>query len=40
MSWKTQTPMTERTKMLVDHLAGELSVSELSERYGVSRRTV
>ena len=35
MSWKTQTPMTERTKMLVDHLAGELS-----ERYGVSRRTV
>ena len=40
MSWKTQTPMTERTKMLVEHLAGDLSVSELSERYGVSRRTV
>lgn len=40
MSWNTQTPMSQRTKMIIDHESGGYSESALGRRYGVSRKTV
>jgi hypothetical protein len=35
MSWNTQTPMSQRTKMIIDHESGGYSESALGRRYGV-----
>jgi putative transposase len=40
MPWKEKTPMTERMEFLVDYESGLYRVTELSERYGVSRKTL
>ncbi len=39
MPWLTTTPMDERVKFIAAYLRGELSVSRLSETFGVSRKT-
>lgn len=39
MSWNIQTQMTQRTKMIVEHLEGGHSVAALARRHGVSRKT-
>jgi transposase InsO family protein len=39
MPWRKTEPMKERLKLIADHLAG-YSITELSEIYGVSRKTV
>src|SRR5687767_9653608 len=40
MPWKQTDPMTERVKMITDHLSGNYSPTELSRRYGISRESV
>src|SRR4051794_20072847 len=40
MAWRTSTPMTERMRMILEHLEGGQSGAELAQRYGVSRKTV
>ena len=39
MSWNTQSQMSERTKMMIEHEGGGYSVAALARRYGVSRKT-
>lgn len=39
MPWQSSTPMDQRVEFIADHLRGSLSMSELCERYGVSRKT-
>lgn len=40
MPWKQTDTMTERVKLITDHLSGDYNVTELSKRYAVSRRIV
>ena len=40
MAWQTQTAMTQKTQMMVEHLEGGFNVAELARRHGVSRKTV
>lgn len=40
MPWKETCAMDEKMRMIGDHLKGELTISELSRTYGVSRNTV
>jgi len=40
MPWQTATTMDQRNSMIDDHLSGMFSISELAQRYGVSRDTV
>jgi transposase InsO family protein len=39
MPWKETSPMVERLRFVADHSEGLYGVAELSERYGVSRKT-
>jgi putative transposase len=39
MSWQTQTPMSERIRMITEHCAGGHTVASLARQYGVSRKT-
>ena len=39
MPWKEMSPMTERMRFVADYLEGVYRVSELAQRYGVSRKT-
>ncbi len=39
MPWKETSPMVERLRFVADHSEGLYGVTELSERYGVSRKT-
>lgn len=39
MPWKETSPMVERVRFVADHAEGLYCVSELSERYGISRKT-
>jgi putative transposase len=40
MPWNQTEAMTERVKLITDYLSGTYGVSDLSRRYGVSRRTI
>ena len=40
MPWNQTEAMTERIKLLTDYLSGDYGVSDLSRRYGVSRKTI
>ena len=40
MPWKETCAMNERVTMISEYLRGEDSISELSRRYGVSRKSV
>ena len=40
MSWKETCVMSERVKLVTEHLEGEYGITELSQAYGVSRKTV
>lgn len=40
MPWKQTDAMSERMKMIVDHLSGDYATAELARRYGMSRRVV
>jgi putative transposase len=40
MPWKQTEAMTERIKMISEHLSGDYSVTDLSRRHGVSRQNV
>jgi transposase InsO family protein len=40
MAWHQSEPMTERVKLITDYLSGNYGVSDLSRRYGVSRKTI
>jgi putative transposase len=40
MPWKETVPMTERIKLITEHLSGDYGVTDLSRRHGVSRRVV
>ena len=40
MSWSKTDPMQQREQLIVNYATGLYSVSELAERYGVSRKTV
>ena len=39
MSWKETCVMNERVKLATDHLEGDYGMTELSQAYGVSRKT-
>jgi putative transposase len=39
MPWNQVTPMDEKTQFIADVLRKEQSISELCERYGISRKT-
>jgi len=39
MPWKEASPMSERSRFVIDHLTTEWSVTELCELYGISRKT-
>ena len=39
MPWLETEPVKERKKLIVEWLCGDFSVTELSERHGVSRKT-
>src|SRR5260221_12754728 len=39
MPWKESSPMDQRVRFIADVQRGVLSMSELCERYGVSRKT-
>lgn len=39
MPWNQVTPMDEKTQFIADVLRQEASISELCERYGISRKT-
>jgi putative transposase len=39
MSWNQTDPMHERHKLIADYSSGLYSVSQLAERYGISRKT-
>jgi putative transposase len=40
MPWKQTEPMTERIKLITEHLSGDYNVSDLARRHGVSRKSV
>jgi len=40
MAWNETCPMNERTQLIVDHLRGEYSITELAQKYGVTRTIV
>src|SRR5687767_3992865 len=40
MPWKQTDPMTERVKMITDHLSGNYNPTDLGRRYGISRESV
>ena len=40
MSWKETCVMSERVKLVTEHLEGDYGITELSQAYGVSRKTV
>jgi transposase InsO family protein len=40
MPWEQTDAMSERMKMIADHLSGEYGAAELARRYGISRRVV
>jgi putative transposase len=40
MPWKQTDPMTERIKLITEHLSGDYTVSDLARRHAVSRRSV
>lgn len=39
MPWKVTSPMDERVKFIAEYLRGEMSLSELSAGFGISRKT-
>ena len=39
MPWRDASPMDQRTQFIADHLRDSLSITELCELYGVSRKT-
>ena len=39
MPWRQASPMDERTQFIADHLRDTWPITELCERYGVSRKT-
>src|SRR2546426_4913130 len=39
MPWRQTSPMDQRTQFIADHLRDALTVTELCELYGVSRKT-
>ena len=39
MPWKEASPMDQRTQFIADHLRDTLSITELCELYGISRKT-
>ena len=39
MPWRESCVMDERMRFVVDHLGGEWTMSELCDRYGISRQT-
>lgn len=39
MPWKECVPMDEKLLFIADHLRATCSLSELCERYGISRKT-
>ena len=39
MPWRETSPMDQRTQFIADHLRETLSITELCDRYGVSRKT-
>ena len=39
MPWRDTSPMDQRTQFIADHLRDSLSITELCELYGVSRKT-
>ena len=39
MPWREASPMDQRTQFIADHLRNTLSITELCELYGVSRKT-
>src|SRR5688572_30022168 len=40
MPWKEAGPMLERMRFIEDYLSGFYSITELANRYGVSRKTL
>ena len=40
MPWKEAGPMLERMRFIEDYLSGFYSITELAERYDVSRKTL
>ena len=40
MSWKETCVMNEGVKLMTEHLEGDYGITELSQAYGVSRKTV
>ena len=40
MPWKETCVMNERVKLVTEHLEGDYGIMELSQAYGVSRKTV
>ncbi|MGH8577272.1 MAG: helix-turn-helix domain-containing protein, partial [Gammaproteobacteria bacterium] len=39
MPWSQPSPMNQRTQFIADYLRQSLSVTELCEHYGVSRKS-
>ena len=39
MPWDETTPMDQKTQFIADYLRGQDSMSELCDRYGISRKT-
>ena len=39
MPWRENCAMDERTKFIADHLSDEWTMTELCERYEISRKT-
>ena len=39
MPWNETTPMDQKTQFIADYLRQSLSMSELCELYGISRKT-
>src|SRR5213076_2091733 len=39
MPWREASPMDQRTQFIADHLRDALSITELCELYGISRKT-
>src|SRR6266851_6552442 len=39
MPWRETSPMDQRTQFVADHLRDALSIAELCELYGISRKT-
>lgn len=39
MPWSTTTPMEQRTQFIADYLRETLTITELCDLYGVSRKT-